>query len=216
MKIKWLGHSCFLITSNAGLKIITDPYESGGDMHYGKVKEQSDIVTISHRHFDHSYTGDMPGTPEIVEGPGKQTVRGMKFEGIASYHDPFRGSKRGDNTIFCFDVDSIRLCHCGDLGHTLDDATLKALGRIDILMIPMGGPPFTIDLDEVAEICNKARPLVILPMHYKTDRCSFPKYSVKDIMRKWPNALNPGNSEIEYAKSSLPAQQTVILLNHAL
>ena len=29
MKIKWYGHAAFLITSDQGVKIITDPYESG-------------------------------------------------------------------------------------------------------------------------------------------------------------------------------------------
>lgn len=29
MKVKWLGHSCFLITADNGLKIVTDPYEVG-------------------------------------------------------------------------------------------------------------------------------------------------------------------------------------------
>ena len=32
MKIKWLGHASFLITSDNGTRIITDPYKSGGDI----------------------------------------------------------------------------------------------------------------------------------------------------------------------------------------
>jgi L-ascorbate metabolism protein UlaG (beta-lactamase superfamily) len=216
MKIKWLGHSCFLITSDPGLKIITDPYDVDDAIHYGRVKEQADIVTISHQHSDHNNTGDMPGKPEIVEGPGRQTVRGIVFEGIASYHDPFQGRKRGDNIIFCFNVDGIRLCHCGDLGHRLDDAALKALGKVDILMIPAGGPPQTMELDEAVEVSNSIKPSVLLPMHYKNERCSFPKYGAKDIMHKWPNAQNPGKSELGYSKGNLPSQPVVILLDHAL
>ena len=62
MKIKWLGHACFLITADSGLKIVTDPYEVGfrGIINYGPVKESPDIVTISLQHGDHNYTGDLP------------------------------------------------------------------------------------------------------------------------------------------------------------
>ena len=29
MKIQWLGHACFLLTSEGGTRIITDPYTAG-------------------------------------------------------------------------------------------------------------------------------------------------------------------------------------------
>jgi len=216
MKIKWLGHSCFLITAGSGLKIMTDPYDVDGLLRYGRVREQADIVTISHHHADHSYTGDMPGTPEIVEGTGISTVRGISFEGIASYHDESRGSRRGDNTIFCFTVDGIRLCHCGDLGHMLDDAALKALGKVDVLFIPTGGSPPTIDLDEAISLWEKLEPAVVIPMHYKNEKCSFPKHTIEDLVRKRPAAIKPGKTEVEYSKDTLPSKQVILLLDHAL
>ncbi len=68
MKIKWLGHACFLITADNGLKIVSDAYEAGfrGIINYGSVKESPDIVTISHQRGDHNYTGDLQGSPEVV------------------------------------------------------------------------------------------------------------------------------------------------------
>jgi len=119
MKIKWLGHACFLITADSGLKIVMDPYEAGfrGIINYGPVKESPDIVTISHQHGDHNHTGDLQGSPEVVQGAGRHKVKGIEFVGIPCYHDRVSGQQRGDNTIFCFTVDDIRVCHCGDLGH---------------------------------------------------------------------------------------------------
>ena len=54
MKIKWLGLASFLITSDASIKIVTDPYETGGELSYGEITERADIVTVSHDHFDHN------------------------------------------------------------------------------------------------------------------------------------------------------------------
>ena len=70
MKIKWLGVACFLITSNKGLKIITDPYRSDLNIKHAPVKEYADIVTVSHEHGDHNHTRDIQGEPEIIRGTG--------------------------------------------------------------------------------------------------------------------------------------------------
>jgi L-ascorbate metabolism protein UlaG (beta-lactamase superfamily) len=118
MKIKWYGHSAFLITSDQGVKIITDPYESGaygGQLSYGKIRDQADIALTSHDHADHNDTKSLPGSPEIVKG--SKTAKGISFKGISTYHDPSKGSERGANTIFTFSFDGIQVCHLGDLGH---------------------------------------------------------------------------------------------------
>jgi L-ascorbate metabolism protein UlaG (beta-lactamase superfamily) len=54
MKIKWLGHACFLITSRDGVRVITDPYVVGGGISYSPIKETADVVVVSHDHGDHS------------------------------------------------------------------------------------------------------------------------------------------------------------------
>ncbi len=115
MKIKWLGHASFLITSDSGIKIITDPYETGGGLSYGEIKESADIVTVSHDHFDHNNVAAVPGNPQVVKGTAE--VKGIEFKGISTYHDEAKGGQRGKNTILCFEVDGIRVCHLGDLGH---------------------------------------------------------------------------------------------------
>ena len=58
MKIKWLGHSCFLITSSAGVRILTDPFDS--TVGY-KCPVEANIVTTSHDHYDHNYVKAVKG-----------------------------------------------------------------------------------------------------------------------------------------------------------
>ncbi|MCX8126881.1 MAG: MBL fold metallo-hydrolase, partial [Dehalococcoidia bacterium] len=117
MKIKWLGHASFLITSSDGLRIITDPYTPGGDLRYAPIRETAEIVTVSHGHFDHGNVSAIGGKPEVVKRSA--TVRGIQFSAIDTFHDGVLGSSRGRNTVFCFSVDNVRLAHFGDLGHTL-------------------------------------------------------------------------------------------------
>ena len=213
MKVKWLGHACFLITADSGLKIVTDPYEAGfrGLINYGPVRESPDIVTISHQHGDHNYTADLQGSPEVVQGAGRHQVKGIEFVGIPCYHDRVSGQERGDNTIFCFTVDGIRVCHCGDLGHALDDDTRNSLGRVDVLLIPTGGPAATLELDEAAALWEKIQPGVVIPMHFRNQKCNFPRYGVEDLVKLEPRAVRAGRSEAEFAAGRLPTGQLLIL-----
>ncbi len=215
MKIKWLGHASFLITSASGLKIVTDPYTPGKGLSYGAIKETADIVTISHQHFDHNNAKAVLGKPEVVEGPGAKTVKGIAFCGIAAYHDEAKGRQRGDNTIYCFAVDGIKLCHLGDLGHELDRAQIKEVGEVDILMIPVGGF-FTIDAPTASRVSQAIAPKVIIPMHYKTPKCDLPISGVEEFLKGRPKVRRVDGSEIEFQAGQLPSVAEIVVLTHAL
>ena len=134
MKIEWLGHACFLITSDSGAKIINDPYAYLGlGLKYDKIAESADVVTKSHGHGDHNAVGEVNGNPKIVGSAGKTQAAGIGITGVACYHDESQGSQRGDNIIFCFEIDGMRLCHLGDLGHMLSDKQVSDIGQVDVL-----------------------------------------------------------------------------------
>jgi L-ascorbate metabolism protein UlaG (beta-lactamase superfamily) len=218
MKIKWYGHAAFLITSDQGVKIITDPYESGaygGQLAYGKIKDQSDIALTSHDHADHNDTKSLPGSPQIVKNSGSKTVKGISFKGVPTYHDSSKGSERGTNTIFTFSVDGIRVCHLGDLGHILSEKELAEIGPVDILLIPVGGY-FTIDSKEATRVAEQLKAKVLIPMHFKTEKCGFPIAPVEDFLKGKPNSRRPGTSEVTFDKTTLPHQMEVVVLEHAL
>ncbi len=209
MKIKWLGHASFMITSDAGTKIITDPYATGGGLTYGEIKESADIVTVSHEHSDHSNVSAVRGNPEAVRGTAK--VRGIEFKGVPTYHDNTGGSQRGKNTIFCFEVDGIRVCHLGDLGHPLNDKQTAELGSVDILLIPVGGS-YTIDAKVASQLCDRLKPKVIIPMHFKNDKCAFPIAGVDEFLQGKEGVSRLDASEVEFKQGELPAStQTVVL-----
>jgi L-ascorbate metabolism protein UlaG (beta-lactamase superfamily) len=215
MKIKLLGHSAFLITSDKGVKIITDPYEAGPGWAYGAITESADIVTVSHDHFDHGNVAAVRGNPEVVRRAGRSTAKGMEIKGIASYHDEAKGRLRGNNTIFCFDVDGIRVCHLGDLGHLLDDKQVKEIGSVDILLIPVGGY-FTIDAKAATQVCNQLKPGVIIPIHYGTEKGASDLAGVDEFLRGKTNVRRLDASEVEFKRGELPATSQIMVLKPAL
>lgn len=215
MKIKYLGHSAFVITSNKGVKIIADPYATSPDLTYGEIAESADIVTVSHEHFDHNNVAAVKGNPEVVRQAGRSVVKGIELKGVASSHDDAGGSMRGGNIIFCFELDGVAVCHLGDLGHRLDDKQLKEIGRVDVLFVPVGGN-YTIDARVATEVCNQLKPGVIFPMHYKTEK-GLPGISgVEGFLSGKANVSRPDSSQAEFKPGELPATSQIIVLKPAL
>ena len=215
MKIKWLGHASFTITSDTGTKIVTDPYKAGGDYSYGEINESADIVTVSHGHSDHNNVAAVRGNPKIVKGAVTEEIKGIAIKGIPSYHDDAGGRKRGQNTIFCFEVDGIRVCHLGDLGHLLSDEQIAEIGTVDILMVPVGGY-YTIDARVATQVCNQLKPKVIIPMHWNL-KWSFPEIaSVDKFLQGKTNISQMDSSEVEFKQGELPASTQIIVLKSAL
>jgi len=216
MKIKCLGHAAFIITSDAGLKIITDPYyTTRAGLSYGEITESADVVTVSHDHLDHCNVAAVRGNPEVVRRTGRSAAKGIEFNGIASYHDDAKGRLRGNNIIFRFEVDGIKVCHLGDLGHLLDDKQLAGIGSVDILLIPVGGF-FTIDARAATQVCDQLKPKVIIPMHYRTEK-SFPDIAgVDEFIKGKNNVTRQDSSEVEFKAGKLPATSQIIVLKPAL
>lgn len=218
MKIKWLGHSAFLITSDNGTKILTDPYESGafgGSLRYGRITEKVDVVTLSHEHADHGSVKDLPGQPVIIRSAGSFVAEGIAFEGVQTYHDSKQGAERGSNVAFAFVVDSVKVCHLGDLGHVLTGDQAAALGAVDVLLTPVGGF-YTIDAHVAWQVAEQTAARIVIPMHFKTPKVDFPIVEVDRFLADKPNVKRHAGSEIEIRPEDLPDAREIIVLQPAL
>jgi L-ascorbate metabolism protein UlaG (beta-lactamase superfamily) len=216
LTIRYLGHSCFLLTDSKGVKLLTDPYETGafgGALKYGKIDATPDVVTVSHEHADHNYIKGVLGKPEVVRGPGKVKAGGIEITGVRSYHDKSKGSERGENAIMVFTMDGMRICHLGDLGTMLDDAQVSEIGSVDILLVPVGGH-FTIDAGEARSVVKKIKPKLTMPMHFKTKSVDFPIKPVEDFSAGMKNVRTVDGSEISVEKGKL--KEEVVVLKPAL
>lgn len=218
MKVKWLGHAAFLIASDDGKRIVTDPYEPGcfgGGIQYGEIKETADIVTVSHDHADHNWVSGLQGNPDVAKGSGEKDIQGLTFKGIPTYHDDTEGSQRGENTIFVFEVDGVKVCHLGDLGHSLSDEQVSEIGPVDLLIIPVGGF-YTIDVSGASKVVEQLNPKIVIPMHYKTESCGFPIAEVNSFLKDKERVKKLETPEVEVTTDELPSEREIVVLQHAL
>jgi L-ascorbate metabolism protein UlaG (beta-lactamase superfamily) len=142
-----------------------DPFGKG--LGYPVPDVQADIVTTSHNHFDHNNVAAVKGNFDRIDTRGSYTHKDIGISGTLTCHDKVQGARRGSNVVFTFLVDGLRVCHCGDLGHVLTPEQVDGIGKVDVLLVPVGGN-FTISATEAVEVCHQLNPAITIPMHYRT------------------------------------------------
>ena len=163
MKLTWYGHSCFRLESEGG-SVVFDPYAPGKVPGWRLPPLEADAVLCSHGHTDHGYA-------EGVRLSG--AAYGGEILRIPSFHDERRGALRGENTISLVVDEGVRAVHMGDIGCALTAEQIEALGRVDLLMIPVGGH-YTVDAAGAWEIARALKAALIVPMHYRGRGFGFP------------------------------------------
>jgi L-ascorbate metabolism protein UlaG (beta-lactamase superfamily) len=218
MKIKWYGHAAFKITTGGGIRVIIDPYQSGafgGALSYGKITEEADIVLTSHNHDDHNYTEDIKGRFKHFNREGVYNEKGIAIEAFPCHHDASEGEERGNNLIFTIEADGLRVAHMGDLGHILTRDARERIGKVDVMLLPVGGF-YTINADEAGIVMNDVKPKVTVPMHYKTAKCEFPITGVEDFIAGKKGIKMVKAFEIELKRANLPREPEIIVMGYAL
>lgn len=170
MKIKWLGHSSFLLTESTGVTLLTDPFDPKM-VGYEYGAPPVDIVTMSHGHADHNYIEGVQKYKHIYDMPGKFDFEGrVHITGVQTFHDDAEGSIRGSNIVYKLGMDGVNICHMGDIGEPCSPELVERLLPVDVLMIPVGGN-YTVDAEQAKEYVDRLMPQIVIPMHYKIKHC---------------------------------------------
>ena len=162
MKLTWNGHSCFSFDTDEGV-VVFDPYETDYVPGLHLPQLAGDAVLCSHSHEDHGYAEGVLQTRRLP---------GFTVETLHTFHDGAQGSLRGENTVHVVQAGNYRLAHLGDRGHVLTQEQVKAMGKIDALLVPVGGY-YTIDAEQAKQVCDQLQPKVIFPMHYRKGNIGF-------------------------------------------
>ena len=174
MRLTWLGHACFAL-EREGYTILLDPYT--GVEGYPPLGASAHAVYCSHQHFDHNAVEAVELLP-ARESPF--TVRE-----VPAFHDDQGGALRGENMIRVFSAGRLSVAHLGDLGHQLSPEQLRAIGPVDLVMIPVGGT-YTVDAAGAKAVCKALSPRWVLPMHYRHAPYGLPNVAgVEDFLALW-------------------------------
>jgi L-ascorbate metabolism protein UlaG (beta-lactamase superfamily) len=162
LDVTWLGHGCFRLRGRSAA-VVTDPYPPAIGLKLARM--DADLVTVSHAHENHNFTQVVRDGAYEIHGPGEYEVAGVSVIGVPTFHDAAKGATHGRNTVYLIEIDDMRVCHLGDLGHKLDDAEAEAIASPDVLLVPVGGRT-AMNAAQAAEVVRQLEPRYVVPMHY--------------------------------------------------
>ncbi|MFQ5915506.1 MAG: MBL fold metallo-hydrolase [Nitrospinota bacterium] len=219
VRLRWYGHSFFLLTSAAGVRVAIDPF---GRIGYPLPRVGADVVALSHEHSDHNNAALIGGNPRILRGlaPGGDwakvdfTRKDVRIRSFPAFHDEAGGSKRGKNGILLLEVSGLRIAHLSDIGAIPDEEVLRTLEGLDVLLVPVGGY-FSIDGPQAADLVRRLRPRVAIPHHYKTPATAdWPIADEGPFLARFPRARRLGVSELRLEAGRLPAPTEVWVMDY--
>jgi L-ascorbate metabolism protein UlaG (beta-lactamase superfamily) len=180
--IRWHGQSFFEIISGGGTRVVLDPHLIEA---YGRPTVSADLILMSHLHNDHTQLEAVANQARAkkiyavkeVRDEGRivqewnvvdEKFKDVHIETVGTYHDAMAGLQRGKNGVIILDVDGLRIVHLGDLGHLLNREQLRKIGKVDVLLIPVGGV-YTLNGLDAQKVVAQIKPRrYIIPMHYGT------------------------------------------------
>ena len=169
LRIRYLGHASFAIETSQVLAV-TD--------YTGQIGNPTivpDIATMNDAHDTHFTDRPDPRIPLVL--------RGWPVEGVAAAIDidtgemrvrnvttdlrgPFgEGARKNGNSIFVFEAAGLCIGHLGHLHQIPTAAHYAAIGRLDVVMVPVDGA-YTMDVAEMADVVRRFNPRIVLPMHW--------------------------------------------------
>lgn len=213
--LKWLGNSCFLVTSREGTRILIDPFSRrwAAEDRYGlrEPRIEADIVLVTHEDSDHNALDIVPGSFFVVRGnTPRQEVFGVKVQSMSTFHGLVNGTILKDNTVFIFELDSITFCHMGDFVAYKHRHQPEAIRGTDVLMIPIGGR-FSLDWEGAWEVIENISPKVAIPMHYDEFGKRGELLSVDGFLLGHPNAVRLPGSTLELTPAVLSGNKSIIV-----
>jgi L-ascorbate metabolism protein UlaG (beta-lactamase superfamily) len=181
MRVEWHGQSAFRLSAG-DTTVFVDPFGDvsglaarGIQFEYPPIAGvEAELVLVTHEHVDHNGVDAIGGEPTVLRSTAGRLESPIgEVVAVASEHDGAAGTERGPNTIFVFELDGLRVCHFGDFGQSeLRDEQARAIGDVDLLLVPVGAGP-TIGAEGAAAIAERLAPRWIVPMHYRTPRVGF-------------------------------------------
>lgn len=205
MEITYLGHSCFKVVGKK-ISVLVDPFDAT-KVGIKLGKQDADVVLVSHEHFDHNDLSVLKNDFLLFDSPGEYEARESEFAGVKTEH----GDEQGNNTIFAFDVDGVKVCHLGDLGTELKSDQLEKIDGVDVLMIPVGGK-YTIDAKTAVKVIAQIEPKIVLPMHYKAGNMT-DLADLKDFLGEM--SVEPiAQEKLKVTAKDLPEKLEVVTLKY--
>lgn len=194
IELAYFGGSAFRITTPAGVSVMIDPWRNppwgNWDWYlFDFPRVEVDIAMSTHAHFDHDGIHLLSANVILDRLIGRYSFGDLTVTGIADKHvsdsshnaydwaeltrrltrtrtTPPDNSRSFDNCLLLLEVAGLRILHWGDNRPNPPETVWRALGEIDILLLPVDGSQHVLSYDQADEVAERLNARMIVPHHY--------------------------------------------------
>ncbi len=223
MEITWYGGTCVRLKGREGV-VVADPFRSiAGPTGRGL---SADIVSFGRE--DESVDRGRGGTAKanvtsrllgvpvptslegafVLDSPGEYEVHDVMVTGVRTFRDNELGAARGMSSAFVYELDGVYVAHLGDVGHVLDQDTVREIGHVDIVCLGIGPQLSAV---HAAEIVNQLDAHMVVPMAI-TEAAAEPDADLDRFLKEMSVSDRQQVGSLKVTISSIPNETTVVLL----
>ena len=214
--IRYIDHASFAIVTPDGTVAVTD-YTG----YLGTQDVVPDVVTMNNAHSTHWTAAPDSRIPHVLQGWGDGGVAAEHRLDLGAMlvrnvptdtRGPFgEGARANGNSIFIFEAGGLCIGHLGHLHQIPSDEQYAAIGRLDVVMVPVDGG-YTLRLGDMAGVVRRLRSSVVIPMHWFSPQ-SLDRFLTE--MSAEFQVVETGGAQIALSLRDLPSQPTILVLEPA-
>lgn len=164
MEITYLGAGCVRL-SGKKLSVICNPFDDSYGL--GSISAKADVVLAT----------TIDGYPKlgdtmVFNTPGEYEIKGSMIAGVSAQLHTDEGGHNA--TVFSIIIDGINIVITGNISGKLDQTQLEPLGKVDVLIIPVGNHGLTMDAQGASEVITQLEPSYVIPVHYADGKTKYP------------------------------------------
>ncbi len=206
MDITYLGAGSIKL-SGKSINIVVDPFDASAGL--GTFTTKADVAVVT---GPEGYA-DVPGAL-LVDGPGEYEVKGAMITGVpVRLHIDEDGTRGAAYSIV---VDGVNVVVTGDIAGKLDSSAVEKLGKVDVLVVPVGGFGLTLDAEGAAAVVAQLEPNYVVPVHFDDGKTKYPmpQGGVELFLKEM--GVNPEpETKLKANAKEMPTETQVALLSRA-
>jgi L-ascorbate metabolism protein UlaG (beta-lactamase superfamily) len=194
VELAYYGSSAFKITSPRGVSVMIDPWRNHPSRTWDWYFRDFPITAVdvgisTHAHFDHDALHRLDAHVLLDRLIGMYRFGDLTVYGFADKHAidsscglydfkkihrllhgtdiaPPDNPRSWDHCLIVMETGGMRILHWGDNRHNPPASIWKALGHIDIALLPIDGSQHVMGHVHAESIIEQLNPRVIVPHHY--------------------------------------------------
>ncbi len=217
LTLTYYGHCAFKWQTEAGLKVLADPYRNISERYWFTrlfPDVECDLGLITHAHFDHDAAERLPEGASLVRMPGEFTSSDMSVKGVLDLHSGASRLRDFPNVMFRLETGGVSFLHLGDNRTDWPAAVARAIGEVDVLLVTVDDSNHLLNYEEVDSLVRRLEPKVVIPMHYHIPGLMADDTGLEPPegwLHTQPTVKRLDGPTVEFNTQSLPSQTEVWL-----